>query len=404
MTALKTRLVPIGDLVPDPENARKHDARNLDAIQRSLATFGQRKPIVCARGNDGQLVVIAGNGTLEAAKALGWTDIAVAEVPADWDADKARAYAIADNRTAELAEWDDVALSSALVELDAVGWDLKDLGFEPVQPPQNPDDEHSLTEDDLFDEVPEPITKPGDLWLLDGHRVLCGDSFDDADLRRLLDGNRVQVVATDPPYAIYGSSTGIGSDVADDKMVRPFFESLFRIAASCLPTFGHAYFCTDWRSWSAMWEAAKRSGLAPKNMLIWDKGSGGMGAMYQQCHELVGFFAKAPQSRVSMSSQEAGERVVYGKPNILRFSRVAGAEREHNAAKPVGLMEELIANSSDVDGIVLDLFGGSGSTLIASENLGRRCFVMEMEPKYVDVIVARWERKTGRQAQRVREG
>lgn len=135
MTALRTRLVPLEKLMPDPANARKHDDRNLDAIRRSLSRFGQRKPIVCARSNDGQLIVIAGNGTLEAARSLGWTEITIVDVPSEWDADTARAYAIADNRTAELADWDQVQLSSALVDLDAIGWDIADLGFTPLQPP-----------------------------------------------------------------------------------------------------------------------------------------------------------------------------------------------------------------------------------------------------------------------------
>lgn len=129
MTSLTVRSERIDNLVPDPENVRKHSADNLDAIMRSLRTFGQRKPIVVAKANDGRLVVIAGNGTMEAAKALGWGTLDVVEVPEDWDADKARAFAIADNRTAELAEWDKVALSSALIDLDAVGFEPADLGF-----------------------------------------------------------------------------------------------------------------------------------------------------------------------------------------------------------------------------------------------------------------------------------
>lgn len=139
MTDLKLTRVPVSKLVPDPANVRTHDSKNLEAIKHSLATFGQRKPIVVARGNAGELVVIAGNGTLEAAKALGWKELQVAEVPEDWDADKARAFAIADNRTAELADWNDVALAEALVDLDASGWDIGVLGFEPLQPPTEGD-------------------------------------------------------------------------------------------------------------------------------------------------------------------------------------------------------------------------------------------------------------------------
>lgn len=129
---LKVVTVPIASLTPDPENVRKHSEVNLDAIRRSLELFGQRKPVVVARGNKGQLVVVAGNGTMEAAQSLGWTELAVAEVPKDWDADKARAYAIADNRTAELADWDSAGLANALVDLDAVGWDSADLGFKGI--------------------------------------------------------------------------------------------------------------------------------------------------------------------------------------------------------------------------------------------------------------------------------
>jgi ParB-like chromosome segregation protein Spo0J len=130
---LKVTTVKIKSLTPDPQNARQHDERNIEAIKQSLQQFGQRKPIVVARANDGSLVVIAGNGTLEAATALGWSDIAVAEVPSDWDADKARAFALADNRTAELANWNDVQLASTLLELDAVGYSMATLGFTPTE-------------------------------------------------------------------------------------------------------------------------------------------------------------------------------------------------------------------------------------------------------------------------------
>ena len=142
MSELKITSVPVASLAFDPENVRTHDENNLAAIRSSLESFGQRKPIVVARANDGSLVVIAGNGTLEAAKSLGWKTIDVTEIPSDWDADKARAYAIADNRTAELADWNKVALASALMDLDAVGWSADVLGFEPVAEPDfQPEDE-----------------------------------------------------------------------------------------------------------------------------------------------------------------------------------------------------------------------------------------------------------------------
>ena len=139
MSDMTIRPVPLTELTADPQNVRQHDERNLTAIQSSLEAFGQRKPIVCARANDGSLVVIAGNGTLAAARALGWTHLDVAEVPADWDADKARAYAIADNRTAELASWDDFALANQLIDLEAVGWDMETIGFDSTGDPGDAD-------------------------------------------------------------------------------------------------------------------------------------------------------------------------------------------------------------------------------------------------------------------------
>lgn len=144
MSDLTMKLVPVKDLVPDPANVRTHDEANLNAIRNSLESFGQRKPLVVARGNGGELVVVAGNGTLEAARSLGWDRIAVAEVPSDWDADKARAFAIADNRTAELADWDQAALSSALFDLDAVGWDASLIGFGQVGTPNESEWEDAL--------------------------------------------------------------------------------------------------------------------------------------------------------------------------------------------------------------------------------------------------------------------
>lgn len=136
---MQVRNVPISTLVFDPTNVRQHDEKNLEAIQNSLEKFGQRKPIVVAKSNTGDTVVVAGNGTLKAAQTLGWKTIDVVDIPADWTADQIKAFAIADNRTAELASWDDQLLASSLIELDAVGWDLRELGFEALQPPTEED-------------------------------------------------------------------------------------------------------------------------------------------------------------------------------------------------------------------------------------------------------------------------
>jgi len=390
-TDLHPLAYPLEKLRLLPGNPRRG---NLDAVKRSLEAFGQRKPIVARRSDR---VVIAGNHTLQAAQALGWSEIAVVWV--DDDDTTSKAFALADNRTAQLGDYDEAALAELIGQVGSVdpdllvasGWD--ELSVQELVKELDIATTKIEDEDSTFDLPIEPITKDGDLWILGEHRVLCGDSFNDENRAQLLNGIKVNMVATDPPYAVFGSSTGVGSDVADDKMVRPFFESLARIVSGHLSLCDHAYFFTDWRSWSALWDGARRGGLKAKNMLVWDKGDGGIGTNYQLCHELIAFYAKTSANK--MWNQETGAKTVLGRPNILRFPRVLGDDRQHNAAKPIALMEELIGNSSEPDDVVLDLFGGSGSTLLACQNLGRRAFLMEMEPKFVDVICRRFQKATG---------
>jgi DNA modification methylase len=394
---------PLAKLVEDSDNPRLHPAKNLEAIKASLTSFGQVEPLVVqAKG----LRVIGGNGRLQAMKDLGWEEADVVRVKLSDS--KARALAIALNRTGELAAWNEATLVKLLDQIsgefphEALGFTLDDLDFGKMLDPGTSKVETDLVEKDesdvgLLDST--PTVKPGELWLLGRHRLLCGDSFNAEAVSRLLDTKRADLVVTDPPFAIYGSSTGIGSDIADDKMVRPFFEQLGRAVVSSLKQFGHAYFCCDWRSYAAIWDGLARSGLRPKNCIVWDKGGGGLGASYANTHEFVAFFAHLPPATAMKSTEQRGQRTVY-QPNIYRCSRVTGDERQHNAAKPRALLRWLIENSSEKDDIVLDLFGGSGSTLVAAEDAGRSARVMEIEPKWCDVVIRRWEKATGQTATR----
>lgn len=385
---LEQALVAVSELKLDPANPRRHGDRNLEAIRASLFQFGQLRPIVVQRST---MQVVAGNGTMRAAQMLGWTHVA-ATVTAMSDAE-ARAFSVADNRTAELAEWDPDQLAAALSDpslddlLGATGFTQAEidklLGDDasglPPQRPENireniprstPDDDEQdedegTTEpangeaDDPIPELPkEPKTKAGDVWVCGDHEVLCADSFGDV-AAAFIGRARFDAVVTDPPYAIFGSSTGVASDIADDKMVRPFFAQLGRLMAAALKLFGHAYVCTDWRSWAALWESLKGTNIRVRNPVH--------------------------------------------KGNVLEFNRPTGDDRPHNASKPVGLIQQLIENSTDKGGLVLEPFGGGGSTLVACEKAGRRCRLIEIEPKWCDVIVARWEQLTGRKAER-REG
>lgn len=388
---LRPLAVPLDDLRTLEGNPRRGDVA---AVARSLRRFGQRKPVV-ARA-DG--TVIAGNHLLAAARELGWSELAVTRV--DDDDATAKAFALADNRTSELGSFDLGDLAAMAAEVHAVDSallqaasyteaDLNALLAGEVVPAK-------LTDPDEVPEPPaEPVTRPGGLWLLgDNHRLLCGDNTAPEDLDRLTDGALADLVVTDPPFAIYGSSSGVDSDVADDKMVRPFFEAMWRTIHARLKEFGHAYVHCDWRSWASLWEAAKRGHMTPHNMIVWDKGGMGMGSHYGNTHELVAFFGKLPPQRTMTNSGPAGQRLVY-RPNVLHVSRPSGDDRLHNAAKPVELLREFIKNSSDPGGVVLDLYAGSGSTLIAAHAEDRAAWLVEIEPATCDVVLSRYQEHTG---------
>lgn len=319
---------------------------------------------------------------------------------ASTDDDEAFAYLVAGNQLTTAGGWTD-DLGPALDALAAAGSSLDGLGFsaddlaglltppEPAEPPAGDDD---LPAEDLYR---VPVTATGDRWELGDHLIVCGDSHDPELWEGLPEEWRTAAaVVTDPPYAIYGSSTGIAADITDDRMVRPFFERLFVLIGDRLPWFGHAYVFCDWRSWASLWESSRRARMTTKNCLVWDKGGGGLGSNFANTHEFVGFYAKLPPD-TAMGHRASGQRVVY-RSNILRFNRVTGDEREHNAQKPVALLAELIELSTDEGAIVLDPFCGSGSTLIACERTGRRCLTIDVEPKWCDAAAARWQRVTGR--------
>lgn len=392
MTALRVRMMKLDRLVPDPENARTHSTKNLEAIAKSLEHFGQRKPIVVARASDGsnRLVVIAGNGTLEAAASLGWSELAVAEVPEEWDADQARAYAIADNRTAELADWDQVRLASALVDLDAVGWDLGDLGFESLTPPDDPD-----VDDGLVPEAPaDPVARVGDVWQVGPHRIVCGDSSEEWALNAAFGDVRVGCLLTDPPYGInldtdYTKMTGsprallVGHaghkyrPVANDD--RPFDATqIYAFFSSVKEQF---WFGADYY----------RRTIPDDDMsgswLVWDKRNETSDEAFGSCFELL------------WSRQRH-------KRDMLRFYHMGafGAEargRVHPTQKPVGLLVDILTRWAPEGCVVADPFAGSGSSLLAAARSGRIGHGIELEPGYVDVIVKRLEAETGETGSRV---
>lgn len=424
---LSTRTIEIAALTPDPQNVRTHDAKNLQAIADSLKAFGQRKPIVTAKSNDGSLVVIAGNGTLEAAKALGWTHITIAEVPEDWDADKARAYAIADNRSAELADWDQTALTSALLDLDAVGYDMKMLGFDPA----TQDEADDVVQDDVpaLEEQGPTRTTLGQLWIMGDSRLMVGDSTNPEHFAKLMGTEKADCVFTDPPYNVnYEGGTDdalkIDNDNMSDHDFAKFLEDAYALMFEYTKDGGGIYVCHADSTGHTFRSKMIETGWYLKQCLVWVKDQFVLGRQdYHWQHEpiLYGWKPGAAHSwygrRVRTTVLESEQDIRSMKKQdlvdllleIAESSSVIKEPRprrnaEHPTMKPVPLVARMVANSTTRGDLVIDPFGGSGSTLIACEQMDRRCFTIEFDPRYADVILNRWETLTGKTAILAGEG
>jgi DNA modification methylase len=387
------KTVPVAELIPYARNSRTHSPQQVDKIAASIREFGFLNPIIV----DGKNGIVAGHGRVMAAQKLGLASLPVIEAAHLTEAQK-RAYVIADNRLALDAGWDNDMLKIELQDLDAEGFDLSLTGFNPdeignflAEPTEG------LTDEDAVPEVPSvPVTVEGDVWVLGRHRLMCGDSTSIDAVERLMDGRKADMVFTDPPYALFGNSTGVAG-ITDDNMVRSFFRDIMTNLKLTAKPYSHIYMCCDWHSAFSIEAVARSLELKAKNLCIWDKGDGGVGAMYQQCYEMVWFFDNSPTAKTTMGKVKAGVRTVQGKPNIWRVKRHM-KDRVHNAQKPVDLVRIPVGASSDSGDLVLDLFGGSGTTMIAAECEARASCLMELDPKYCDVIIKRWQDFTGQEA------
>lgn len=400
---IKIQKRKVSDLTPSARNSRTHSDKQVEQIAASIKEFGFVNPVLVDSKNG----IIAGHGRVMAAAKLGMRTIPVV-VLSHLSETQIRALMIADNRIPLNAGWDLDVLRAELVELNASDFDADTLGFSDaeLQSMLCPEEERDeIVEED--ESVMEPTQietslKLGDLIELGRHKLVCGDCTDSETVERLMKSGEVaavDLVFTDPLYAIYGSSTGIAPDITDDKMVRQFFRDILANCAKVLKPFGHAYICCDWRSWSSWWEMAKGSGLSPKNMIVWDKG-GGLGSMFANNHELIMFLSHRPLRR-GMRQKISGERTVNGS-NVWRINRAnrseTGEQRMHNAQKPLELPGRAIDLSTKKGETVVDFFLGSGTTLIACEQRGRTCLATEIEPRYCQLAINRyraWCEKSG---------
>jgi len=388
---MKLETIAIAEISLDPSNVRKHGRRNLDAIKASLRKFGQQKPIVV----DAKGIVLAGNGTLTAAQELGWTEIEITRTELAGVA--ATAFAIADNRTAELAEWDEDGLTKVLESLKVEDADLlAATGYDAAEVDKMIGAE--VTEDEAPEPPADPITKTGDLWILGSHRVLCGDSTSADDVARLMRGEKAQLMFTDPPYGV-GYTGGVQFDgkggcvtnnrealVADDDA--GIYAKFLPVALPFLDGACYVWFAS--RLALEVFSALKENAVAVRSVIVWNKTNAKYAAMnsqYKPRYEpLIYGVPKGASVEWCGATTEA---------TVWDHDR-DGTNTYHPTQKPVCLAAHALGNHNAK--LVLDLFLGSGSTLIAAEQLGRKCYGMEISRAYCDVIVQRWENLTGKKA------
>ena len=374
------------DLQLDPDNAREHDDANLEAIKSSLGKFGQRKPIVVADG-----VVIAGNGTMLAAQALGWKEIDTVSAD-DLDELERKAYAIADNRTAELAKWNQEKLAQALADITEIGDELGEAsGFDHEAIVDLVSQELGEPAEIVEDEVPEveedTVTQPGDLWVLGDHRLLCGDSTLATDVYTLLRDEQPNMMVTDPPYGVEYDPTWrpgsnahgrvLNDDRADWREAWQHFEG------------DVAYVWHGPLQTSVVYASLADSGFDLRYLLVWAKsqhtfGRGHYHSKYEPCWMAV---------RTGKTASWIGDAK---QTTLWDIEKNRINDTGHGTQKPVECMARPIRNHDAK--LIYDPFLGSGTTLIAAEQLGRKCYGLELSPTYCDVIVRRWQKLTGQRA------
>ena len=390
---LKIEYMALDKLKPYEKNARKHQEADLSTIKASISEFGMSDPIgVWGKDN----IIVEGHGRYLACKELGIEQVPVIHLDHLTD-EQRRAYALAHNKTAEMSEWDFDLLGDELA--DILDIDMSDFGFDLSE---DEEEEAEIIEDEVPEQV-EPIAKQGDIWQLGRHRLMCGDSTSVTDVEKLMNGNKADMIYTDPPYGMNLDTDFSGMknnlDFAKEKNFTGGKKYDQGIVDDFNPEMINTIITLDVKE-TFLWGADYFAELLPNkndgSWVVWDKRANGndnieedysSDKMYGSCFELC--WSRNKHKRDIARVKWAG---VFGTEQEFDH------KRHHPTQKPVKLSEWFIKRYSKEDDNVLDLFGGSGSTLIACEQLNRNCFMMELDPHYVDVIIARWEKFTGQKA------
>jgi DNA modification methylase len=425
-TSLKIVYRRIDTLKPDPANPRRHTKKQIRQIADSINAFDFNVPMLI----DGADNIVAGHGRYFACRLLGRTEVPTLCLD-HLTPEQARAFRIADNRLTEISTWDDRLLAEQLRDLSLHGLDfsLELTGFDMgeidlrvaslEEPPER--------DDDPADVVPEvsagpPLTKYGDLWVLDRHRLLCGSALETPAFAALMGEEQAAVGFTDPPYnvPIEGHASGLGathhrpflmaSGEMDSSEFTAFLSEAFRNLAAFSVAGSIHFVCMDWRHMEELLAAGRTAYGELKNLCVWVKDNAGMGSLYRSQHELVFVFKhghNGHRNNVQLGRFGRNRSNIWRYPGANSFAR-CGEEGNllalHPTVKPVAMVADAILDCSARDDIVLDAFLGSGTTLIAAERTGRRCCGLELDPAYVDTIVRRWQVLTGGSARHAASG
>ena len=410
----KLEMVAFGVLKPHDRNPRTHTKKQIGQIGESIKRFGFTNPVLV----DCENRIIAGHGRLEAARLIGMTTVPVLRLEHLSEAER-RAYVLADNRLAELAGWDNELLAlelGTMLELDPE-LDLALTGFDPAEIEallnaldKDPDEETPVE----IDEKAMVVSEIGSLWQLGNHRLICCDATDVQVYQRLLEAEKAQMVFTDPPYnvPVNGHICGLGKVQHDEFVMASgemsaaeftaFLTSVTRNLASFSDKGAIHFVCMDWRHMGELLAAGRDAYAEFKNLIVWNKDNGGMGAFYRSKHELVFVFKSG--SGPHINNFGLGQHGRY-RTNVWDYAGInsmrTGRDEElamHPTVKPVAMVADAIKDCSRRGGIVLDAFSGSGTTLMAAEQTGRRGRAIELDPRYVDVAVRRWQKATGEKA------
>jgi DNA modification methylase len=407
---------PIAELKPYPRNARTHSKKQIKQIAASIERFGFTNPVLVS--DDGE--IIAGHGRVEAAKLLGLQTVPTLVLSHLSEAER-RAYVLADNKLALNAGWDRDILAielQGLIDLDfdmeLTGFSISEIDFA-IEAAGDADADKGDEPEDRVPVLSGPIvSRMGDVWELGRHRLVCGDARSASDMALLMRNERADLVFTDPPYnvPIDGHVCGAGKvkhrefAMASGEMSRLQFTTFLTDSLSCMASVMRdgaiAFVCMDWRHMGELLEAGNAAFTELKNLIVWNKTNGGMSAFYRSKHELI--FAFKVGDAPHTNSFGLGETGRY-RTNVWDYagiSSISASRSEelamHPTVKPVAMIADAIKDCSRRGEIVLDAFGGSGSTLIAAEKTGRQARLIEYDPLYCDTIIRRWEQLTGKRA------